>query len=81
MKMDDEELYSRLSQVFDRVFGDETIKLTPELTADDVDGWDSVTHVRLMLSVEREFKIKIKTSEIGKLENVGDLAALIRARL
>jgi acyl carrier protein len=79
--MDDVELYSRLQQVFDNVFGDETTQVVPQLTAADVDGWDSITNVRLMLSVEREFKIKIKTAEIGKLENVGDLASLIRARL
>ena len=77
--MDDAEIYARLDRVFDDVFGDD-IKVTPELTAKDVDGWDSVTHVRLMLSVERAFKIKIHASEIGKLENVGALVALIQAR-
>ena len=47
--------------------------LTPELSAKDVDGWDSLTHIRLMLTIEKAFKIKFSTSEIGKLENVGDL--------
>jgi acyl carrier protein len=79
--MDDAEIYSRLARVFEDVFGDDTIEISPQLTAKDVDGWDSITHVRLMLSIERAFKIRIKTSEIGKLENVGDLAALIRARV
>jgi acyl carrier protein len=45
-----------------------------------VDGWDSLAHIRLILTVEKAFKIKLSTSEIGKLENVGDLVALIRAR-
>jgi acyl carrier protein len=45
-----------------------------------VDGWDSLTHIRLILTVEKAFKIKFSTSEIGKLEKVGDLVALIRAR-
>jgi acyl carrier protein len=44
-----------------------------------VDGWDSLTHIRLMLTVEKAFKIKFSTSEIGQLENVGDLVALIEA--
>jgi acyl carrier protein len=78
--MDDSQIYSRLARVFDEVFGDETIEVTPQLTAKDVDGWDSLTHIRLILSVEKAFKIKFTTSEIGRLETVGDLAALIRAR-
>jgi acyl carrier protein len=78
--MDDAQIYSRLTRVFNQVFDDETIELTPQLTAKDVDGWDSLTHIRLILSVEKEFKIRFTTSEIGNLENVGDLVALIRAR-
>ena len=79
--MDDAQIYSRLARVFNEVFDDETIEITPQLTAKDVDGWDSLTHVRLILSVEKAFKIKFTTSEIGNLENVGDLVALIRARV
>jgi acyl carrier protein len=45
-----------------------------------VNGWDSVSHIRLILTVERKFKVKFSTSEIGKLENVGDLVSLIKAR-
>jgi acyl carrier protein len=79
--MDDAQIYSRLARVFREVFDDETIELTPQLTAKDVDGWDSLTHIRLILSVEKEFKIRFTTSEIGNLENVGALVALIRTRV
>jgi acyl carrier protein len=79
--MDDAQIYSRLTRVFNEVFDDETIELTPQLTAKDVDGWDSLTHIRLILSVEKEFKIRFTTSEIGNLENVGDLTALVKARV
>jgi acyl carrier protein len=78
--MDDAQIYSRLARVFNEVFDDETIEVTPQLKAKDVDGWDSLTHIRLILSVEKAFKIRLTTSEIGNLENVGDLVALIRAR-
>ena len=47
----------------------------------DVDGWDSLTHIRLILTIEKVFKIKFSTSEIGKLENVGDLVALIQGKV
>ena len=46
----------------------------------DVDGWDSLTHIRLILTVEKAFKVKFSTSEIGKMQTVGDLVTLIKAR-
>jgi acyl carrier protein len=78
--MDDPQIYARLTEILQGVFDDESIEATPQLAAKDVDGWDSLTHIRLILTVEKAFKVKFTTSEIGKLENVGGLAALIRAR-
>jgi acyl carrier protein len=78
--MDKSQIYTRLTELFEDVFDEDSIKLTPDLSAKDVDGWDSLTHIRLILTVEKAFKIKFSTSEIGKLENVGGLVALIEAR-
>jgi acyl carrier protein len=78
--MDDAQIYSRLAELFADVFDDQSIQLTPGLSAKDVDGWDSLTHIRLILTVERAFKVKFTTSEIGRLENVGGLVSLIKAR-
>lgn len=78
--MDEQEIYERLTKIFEDVFDEDAIKITPELTAKDVDGWDSLTHIRLMLTVEKAFKVKFSASEIGKLANVGDLVKLIKAR-
>jgi acyl carrier protein len=78
--MEEPQIYARLVEIFENVFDDDSIKVTPELSAKDVDGWDSLAHIRLMLTVEKAFKIKFSTSEIGKLENVGDLVKLIKAR-
>jgi acyl carrier protein len=78
--MDQQQIYTRLSGIFENVFDDDSIKLGPELSAKDVDEWDSLTHIRLLLTIEKAFKIKFTTSEVGKLENVGDLVALIEAR-
>jgi acyl carrier protein len=79
--MDETEIYAKLSEVFESVFDEDSIQLTPALTAKDVDGWDSLTHIRLLLTVERSFKVKFSTTEIGKLENVGSLVALIKTKL
>jgi acyl carrier protein len=75
--MDEREIYTRLNEVFHDVFEEDTIKVTPELSAKDVDSWDSLTHIRLVLTVEKAFKIKFSTSEVGKLQDVSDLVALI----
>jgi acyl carrier protein len=78
--MDEIQIYARLGEIFEDVFDDDSITVIPELTAKDVDGWDSLTHIRLILTIEKVFKIKFSTSEIGKLENVGDLVAIIQSR-
>jgi len=77
--MDEPLIYARLTQIFQEVF-DEAVVATPELTADDIEGWDSITNIRLMLTVEKSFKIKLSASEIGKLNNVGELVMLIKDR-
>jgi acyl carrier protein len=79
--MDQAQIYAKLAEIFESVFDDDSIELTPALTARDVDGWDSLTHIRLLLTVERAFKVKFSTTEIGKLENVGGLVALIEGKL
>jgi acyl carrier protein len=78
--MEEPQIYARLTEIFQDVFDEDSITVTPELSAKDVDGWDSLTHIRLMLTVEKAFKIKLSVTEIGKLENVSDLVTLIRAR-
>jgi acyl carrier protein len=78
--VDEAQIYERLTQLFQDIFDNDSISVTPELSAKDVDGWDSVTHIRLMLTVEKAFRIKFSTSEIGNLKNMGDLVTLIKAR-
>ena len=78
--MDESNIYTRLTEILADFFDDDSITATPALSAKDVDGWDSLAHIRLMLTVERAFKVKFSTSEIGKMETVGDLVTLIKAR-
>ena len=79
--MNEPEIYATLQKVFEDVFDDDSIRVNPELSANDVEGWDSIAHIRLMLTVEKTFKIKLSASEIGKLKNVGELVTLIKARI
>jgi acyl carrier protein len=74
------EVYQRLSTVLQEVFDDDELEATPNLTASDVEGWDSLKHIRLVLSVEKAFHISFSASEIGNWKNVGELASLIEAK-
>ena len=78
--MDESDIYARLTDIFEDVFDDDSIVVTPALSAKDVDGWDSLTHIRLILTVEKAFRVKFSISEIGKMETLGDLVTLIKAR-
>jgi acyl carrier protein len=74
------EVYERLSNVLREVFDDEELQARPNLTASDVEGWDSLKQIRLVLSVEKAFHISFSASEIGNLKNIGELANLIEAK-
>ena len=69
----------RLTTVFREVFDDDTLVLSDTTTARDIEGWDSLQHITLILAVEREFKIRVTAAEAGLLANVGELLALIAA--
>jgi acyl carrier protein len=78
--MESNAIYQQLTGVFAEVFDDDAIVLTPTTTAEDVDGWDSLNHIRLIVSVEKAFQIKFSTPEIAKLKNVGEFVALIASK-
>jgi acyl carrier protein len=67
-----------MSDVFD-VDADEA-NVTADTTASDIEEWDSLSHIRLIVAIERRFKVKFKNSEIESLKKVGDLIALIQAK-
>ena len=75
--MTKDEVQSRLTNVFHEVFDDSSINLHDGLTANDVAGWDSITHVTLIVAVEREFSVRFTTREVHALKNVGELMQLV----
>jgi acyl carrier protein len=75
--MTNPEILQSLTELFRELFMDETIVLTPETTADDIDGWDSFTHLNMIVAVETRFGIKMTTAEVESLMSVGDLVATI----
>jgi acyl carrier protein len=70
----------KLNKIFCEVFDDEELVIRPEMTADDVDGWDSLTHVNLILAVEFGFNIRFSQKELLSFKNVGDLLNCIERK-
>ncbi len=70
-------IYEALTEIFNDVFMTDDMKLTPELSAKDVSGWDSFKQIEIMVSIEERFGIKLNTREIDGLKNVGDLADIV----
>lgn len=79
--MTDPEIYDQLNTVFRQVLEDDSINLTPEMTADDVDGWDSMNHIFIVVELEKRFGVKFQAAEMEELKNVGELATLVKQKL
>lgn len=77
----DEAIQLRLTDIFQSVFDDPDLRLTAAMTAMDVPEWDSLSHITLIVAIEREFRIRFTTAEVAGLMNVGDLADRIRKKL
>ncbi len=78
--MDAQEVMTKLTAVFRDVFSDDGIELKETTTAGDIEDWDSLSHVNLIVAVEKAFKVKFTTREVQGLKNVGELVALIVRR-
>lgn len=79
--MNREEVLAKLSVVFKEFFDDDTISISENTTADDIEEWDSFEHVNLMVTVEDEFGIDIPMGRIVKMKNVGELIDIIMEQI
>lgn len=70
----------RLNEVFQNVFDDEDITVDRDTTADDIEDWDSLEHIRLIAAVEREFGVKFTMKEVSAMKNVGEMMDIIAER-
>lgn len=79
--MNRNEIEEKLTSVFHEVFNDNNIILRDDMTASDVDNWDSLTHMLMITKVEETFGIKFKLKELNKLKMVGDLINTVESKL
>jgi acyl carrier protein len=74
------DIRKELEEIFRDVFDDEELAIDEQTSAMDIDGWDSLNNVRLVVHIEKHFKIRFDTGEVVSLKNVGELIRLIEAR-
>jgi acyl carrier protein len=79
--MTKDEVRSKLKPIFETVLDVDDLDLRDDLAAGDIPEWDSLSHVRLIVTIERQFKIKFSNSEIEGLKNVGDLIRLVMTKV
>jgi acyl carrier protein len=75
------EIEDTLTEIFRKVFNKQSLVLKNELTANDVDQWDSLSHMILITEIENGFAIKFKLKELNKMRNVGDMIGIICSKL
>lgn len=75
--MTEEQVYAKLTAIFREVFEDASLVATPAMTAGDVERWDSLTHVDMVMMVEEAFGVRLPLRDIAGLKCVGDLARLL----
>jgi acyl carrier protein len=78
--MQDDVVYTKLTELFRDLFSDDEIVLTPTTTASDIDGWDSFNHISIIVAVETLFGIHLDTREIERMHNVGAMVDTIKAK-
>jgi acyl carrier protein len=74
------DIYERLAPIMREVFEDDTLTPSPEMSAAEVEHWDSLSNIIFMTSLEESFGIKFTTSEVASLQNLGELVEVIRAK-
>ena len=78
--MDQEALLQALNKIFIDVLDDENIKLERNTTAKDLEDWDSLTHIQLVVAIEKHFKIRFNSAEITGWKNVAEMCDSIEKR-
>ena len=72
--------YKKLTKVFREVFDDDSIELTPETTANDIEDWDSIEHINLIAAVEDAFGMRFQMREVSGMKNVREMVQIIESR-
>ncbi len=81
VKMTHDEVMSIVTGIFRDVFDDDTLVIEDSTNSSDIEDWDSLEHIALIVSMEKEFDLKFDLQEVNKLANVGEMVDLIISKL
>jgi acyl carrier protein len=79
--MSSPQVFEGVQEVFRKIFNDPKLEITREYTSDDIEGWDSLTHLNLIMAVQKEFNVNFSLGELQTLHSAGDLIDLIEKKL
>ena len=79
--MERQDIYNKLNEIFCDILDLEDLELTETSNANDIEEWDSLNHIQLIVAIEKEFKIKFTSREIMKWKNVGEMVNSIEEKL
>jgi len=74
-------MLNQVQDIFRDILDEESLTLTRETTASDVDGWDSLTHIQLIVAIEKKFRVKFSSKEILSWKNVGELIHSLHSKV
>jgi len=75
------EIKERLQEIFRDIFDDEELEIREEMSAKDIEDWDSLAQINLIIAIEKEFGVKFNLEEVSKLKNIGEMLELINLKL
>ena len=79
--MSENEIYAKLNEVFREVFDDDTILVNEKTVSSDIEDWDSLEHINLIVAVEKKFGMKFSMGEVTTMKNVGEMVEIIKKRI
>lgn len=79
MKFD--QILTEVNEIFKKVFKNPDIQITAETSAADIDAWDSLSHIKLIVAIEKHFKITFTTTELQSRKNIGELISIVEGKL
>ncbi len=75
------QIIEELQEIFRGIFDDDELEITNSTTADDIEDWDSLTHMQLIVEIEKKYNIRFTTAEVKKAANVGEFIDIIEGKL
>lgn len=78
--MTKKDVFQKLEEIFRDVFDDDTIKLREQTVAADIEGWDSLQNIHILVAIEEEFGVRVTIEDAAKIENVGQMVDLIERK-